>query len=101
MRAKQRRRAMGTSVRSASSQRSSVANATVFNQCSMSRFDASPRTATPKGHNPHHLHSTASRRTTYPRIPLSALMAHNGLSTVDSRMLHVRILSGATDARSQ
>jgi hypothetical protein len=27
----------------------------------MRRFDASPRRATPKGHNLHHLHSTASK----------------------------------------
>jgi hypothetical protein len=33
---------------------------TVFSQRSMRRFDASPRRATPKGHNLHHLHSTAS-----------------------------------------
>src|SRR5439155_24030186 len=31
--------------------------------------DASPRTATPKGHSLHHLHSTASRRTTYTTSP--------------------------------
>jgi hypothetical protein len=29
-------------------------------------FDASPGRATPKGHNLHHLHSTASRRTSSP-----------------------------------
>src|SRR6266542_1763666 len=50
----------------------------------MRRFDATPRRATPKGDNLHHLHSTASRRTTYPHIPLSALMAHDRPSTVDS-----------------
>jgi putative transposase len=33
----------------------------VFNQRSMRWFDASPHRATPKGHNLHHLHSTASR----------------------------------------
>src|SRR4051794_23351495 len=36
-------------------------------------FDASPRRATPKGHNLHHLHSTASRNLL--RQLLSALVA--------------------------
>src|SRR5437879_6193996 len=38
----------------------------------MRRFDASPRRATPKGHNLHHLHSTASRSSTYIRTSLCA-----------------------------
>ncbi len=41
----------------------------------MRRFDVSPRRATPKGHNLHHLHSTALRRPPYIEL-LSALMAH-------------------------
>src|SRR3954447_11331846 len=38
-------------------------------------FDASPRRATPKGHDLHHLHSTTSGSPTYIRLP-SALVAH-------------------------
>jgi hypothetical protein len=48
----------------------------------MRRFDASPRRATPKGHNLHHLHSTAARRTTYPRRP--PLRARGAQQTVHS-----------------
>jgi hypothetical protein len=48
---------------------SSSLTTTVFNQRSMRRSDAYPRRATPKGHNLHHLHITASRRTTYPTHP--------------------------------
>jgi hypothetical protein len=48
---------------------SSSLTTTVINQPSTRRFDATPRKATPKGHNLHHPHSTASRRTTYPRRP--------------------------------
>ena len=54
---------------------SSSLTTTVFSQRSMRWFDASPRRATPKGHNLHHLHSTASRRPPYIGL-LSALMAH-------------------------
>src|SRR3954467_12565507 len=39
-------------------------------------FDASPRRATPKGHDLHHLHSTTSGSPTYIRLP-SALVAHS------------------------
>jgi len=42
----------------------------------MRRFDASPRRATPKGHNLHHLHSTASESPTYTATPLRARGAH-------------------------
>ena len=38
----------------------------------MRRFDVSPRRATPKGHNLHHLHSTASRRPPYIGSPFRA-----------------------------
>ena len=51
---------------------SSSLTTTVFSQRSMRRFDVSPRRATPKGHNLHHLHSTASRRPPYIRTPLRA-----------------------------
>src|SRR5437763_4304780 len=39
-------------------------------------FDASPRRATPKGHDLHHPHSTTSGSPTYIRLP-SALVAHS------------------------
>src|ERR1019366_2348306 len=54
---------------------SSSLTTTVISQRSMRWFDASPRRATPKGHNLHHLHSTASRSPTYIEL-LSALVAH-------------------------
>jgi transposase InsO family protein len=48
---------------------------TVFSQRSMRRFGISPGRATPKGHNLHHLHSTASGSPTYIWLP-STLVAH-------------------------
>jgi hypothetical protein len=58
---------------------SSSLTTTVFSQRSMRRFDASPRRATPKGHNLHLPRSTTSRSSTYNIKLLSMFGTHVGL----------------------
>ena len=58
---------------------SSSLTTTVFNQRSMRRFDASPRRATPKGHNLHLSRSTTSRNSAYTIKLLSMFGTHVGL----------------------
>src|SRR5207249_4504646 len=67
---------------------SSSLTTTVFSQRSMRRFDASPRRAAPKGHNLHHLHSTAhqeGRPTHTSSPPRSRCTTHRPQWTVERR----------------
>src|SRR5918997_2138020 len=57
---------------------SSSLTTTVFSQRSMRRFDASPRRATPKGHNLHLPRSTTSRSSAYTIKLLSMFGTHVG-----------------------
>jgi hypothetical protein len=55
---------------------------TAFGRRSMRRFEASPRRATPKGHNLHLPRSTASAKISYLSTSLSAFVAHWGAETL-------------------
>src|SRR5918998_2177975 len=81
---------------------SSSLTTTVFSQRSMRRFDASPRRATPKGHNLHLPRSTTSRSSAYTIKLLSMFGTHAGFqksATYAEQQLHAARSYSASTTR--